>query len=142
MPRNIKLKPLITRTRETVASFEQEYLKSQSSENAENDIDETYQSFVEDLHRNMEEFQDYRNFQLNEVNPKSVDDELLKEVVESIFNIEKNGNINEKSDRVRQIQNALFWDAIKDFQWQLESLEDEANHKIDDVDTDSSSKKR
>ncbi len=138
MPRSIRLKPLIKKAIDNVTSFREEYEESLNSDDPETDISVSYQSFVENLQSNLEDFQDYRKNQLNGVRSKNIDDELLEDVVSSIFNLEQNENIGEKSERVRQIQNALFWEAIKDFEGKLEYLEDEAEHlKIDEVDTDS-----
>lgn len=137
MPRNILLKPLIQSARNNLAAFLEEYEESLNSDDPETNIADSYQSFVDNLHKNLEDFQDYRQNQLNDADKKHIDDELLEDVVASIFNIEETENIGERSELVRQIQNALFWEAIKDFEGQLEYLEDEAeNLKVDEVDTD------
>ncbi|MEM1282555.1 MAG: hypothetical protein AAGG81_03290 [Chlamydiota bacterium] len=133
MPRSFKLKPLINDALDNISSFRQEYENSLSSEDPENEIDDSYHSFVENLHRNLEDFQDYRNHQLNEDDPKCVKDEMLESIVSSIFNIEENESILERSERVQQIQNALFWDAIKDIEGQLQYLDEEVEKlKLDD----------
>lgn len=139
MPKSLKLKPLIASTKKHLSEFREQY----KSDDSENNISDSYDIFVTNLHKDNEDFKEYRDSLLNETSIQKVDSDRLEEIMESIFNLEKPESIKERSDRVRQIQNSLFWEAIQDFEESLEKLEKEATKlKVDDVDSDSSSRKR
>lgn len=135
MPRDIHLKPIICKALDTVNAFRDQY--NVHSEEVET-IDEIYREFVDEIDPHLNDFQEYQKRLTGEIS-KNIDTDAIEEVISSIFEAEEPNQLNERSDRVREVQNALFWDNISHLVGYLEKLSGEVDkYKVDETDTDSS----
>lgn len=125
MPRSMRLKPIVVKAIEQVKGFQSETENSLYLSENEKEIDESYVLFVEQLKKNFEELDDYRNHQINGDIESYIEDELIESLMESIAAVEKVGDIVERSERIQLIKQEQFWERIVEIVEQLEELREE-----------------